>query len=89
METFGPIIPRQLMTDINNAPFNKIFDESIYNLTQIPKYKSNGKDFVDFTNMAQKINDVNNKFYNASPGVIPNKQHTEWWTTTNNRNKWQ
>ena len=56
---FGDIIPVSLMKDINNSQFDKIFDSSIYQNTitsgKVPTYQSNGKSFIDFTNMSEKM----------------------------------
>ena len=71
---FGDIIPVSLMKDINNSQFDKIFDSSIYQNTitsgKVPTYQSNGKSFIDFTNMSEKINNVTDIFYKSSPGEI-------------------
>jgi len=66
LDTFGPIIKTSLMKDINNAPIDKIFDPSIYKKTisseRIPVFDFEGKQHIDFKNMAEQINDVNIKF---------------------------
>lgn len=65
LEIFGPIIPLNLMQSINDAPFNKtIFNSSIYNLDNhpdIPVYRNEKERMIDFTVMAQQINDITSK----------------------------
>ena len=66
LEIFGPIIKTSLMKNINDASIEKIFDPSIYEKTisseRIPVFDFEGKQYIDFSVMAQQINDVNIKF---------------------------
>ena len=67
LDIFGPIIPENILKSINDASMDKIFDSSIYNLsknTNIPTYTDKNTKFIDFTDMAEKINNVNIKFVN-------------------------
>ena len=67
LDIFGPIIPEKILKSINDASMDKIFDSSIYNLsknTDIPTYTDKNTKFIDFTDMAEKINNVNIKFVN-------------------------
>ena len=70
VEIFGPVIPVNLMQSINNAQFNKtIFNSSIYNLDKypnIPTYMNGTEKMVDFTKMAEQINDITNKRANSN-----------------------
>ena len=65
IDIFGLIIPVNLMQSINNAPFDEtIFKSSIYNLDKypdIPVYMNGKEKMVDFTKMAEQINDVTSK----------------------------
>jgi len=69
LEIFGPIIPVNLMQSINNAAFNTtIFNSSIYNLNKypnIPTYMNGKEKMIDFTTMAEKINQVTSKRANS------------------------
>ena len=63
LEIFGPIIKTSLMKNINDAPIDKIFDPNIYSTSisqeKIPTYKLEGKNMIDFKEMAKQINEVN------------------------------
>ena len=77
LDIFGSIIPDKILKSINDAPMNKIFDSSIYQLsknTEIPTYTYNNNKFIDFTNMAEKINEVTKKFVNRK---IPKQDNTQ------------
>ena len=78
MQIFGPIIPNTLMTNINESPLSDVFKPSIYSKTlqtdsNIPTYTFKGETFINFTDMAEKVNTVTTEFYNASSGKIPPK----------------
>ena len=71
IEIFGPIIPVSLMNNINNASITNIFNPDTYKISgDIPSYSYNSKKYVDFTSMAEKVNAVTNKFYQAQPGSV-------------------
>ena len=78
MQIFGHIIPNTLMTNINESPLSDVFKPSIYSKTlqtdsNIPTYTFKGETFINFTDMAEKVNTVTTEFYNASSGKIPPK----------------
>lgn len=65
IEIFGPIIPINLMQSINSASFDStIFNTSIYKLNNypnIPTYMNGTEKMIDFTNMAEQVNNITSK----------------------------
>jgi hypothetical protein len=65
LEIFGKIIPVHLMESINNAVLDStIFDTSIYKLDDypdIPIYMNENEKMIDFTKMAEQINDITSR----------------------------
>lgn len=65
LEIFGKIIPVHLMESINNATLDStIFDTSIYKLDdhpEIPVYRNDNERMIDFSVMAQDINDITSR----------------------------